>query len=128
MGPLCPPQLNKATLGDAQWHNLQLTDAFVPDGDGAVNQYCKDQFGCVTVRLQCKTVAEEGTSSEPAVTVLPAGFRPGNSRQLTYLFKDGASTQIGYLYFYPGGRLVAGRLIGTTGIKIINCEISYFAD
>lgn len=122
------PSGSAAVAVPPMWHDLQLADTFVPDGSGAVNQYCKDQFGRVTVRLQCKTVAEGGTSSEPAVTVLPAGFRPGDNRQLTYLFKDGASAQVGYLNFYPGGRLVAGRMSGTEGIKKINCEFSYFAE
>lgn len=122
------PSGSAAVAVQPAWHNLQLTNAFVPDGDGAVNQYCKDQFGRVTVRLQCKAAAEAGISSESTIAVFPAGFRPKGGRMHTCLSKDELSEQVLYLYFYEDGRLVAGRLIGTAGVKKINCEFSFWAD
>lgn len=110
------------------WHNLQLTDAFVPDGDGAVNQYCKDQFGRVTVRLQCKTAAESGIASEATIAVLPAGFRPIGNQMRTCLFRDNATNQIGYIHFYVTGTLASGQLHNGGNLEKINCEFSYFAE
>ena len=80
------------------WHDLQLTEAFLPDGDNTVNQYCKDPFGRVTVRLQCKTAAEAGISSEHNIHV------------------------------YTSGTIASGQLHNGGSLKKINCEFSFFTE
>lgn len=110
------------------WHDLQLTEDFLPDGDNAINQYCKDQFGRVTVRLQCKTAAEAGIPSEHNIAVLPAGFRPRGGQMLTCLFRDNQSSQTGYIHFYTSGTIVSGQLHNGGSLKKINCEFSFFAE
>ena len=122
------PSGSVAVAAPPVWHDLQLTAAFLPDGDNAVNQYCKDQFGRVTVRLQCKTAAEAGISSEHNIAVLPAGFRPRGGQMLTCLFRDNQSSQTGYIHVYTSGTIASGQLHNGGSLKKINCEFSYFAE
>lgn len=99
---------SKAGAVPPVWHDLTLTETFVPDGDGddAANRYCWDQFGRVTVRLLCKMAAEGGISSEYNVARLPAGSRP-NGNGLTYIFRDRTNNQVGHINFLALERLRA---------------------
>lgn len=122
------PSGSTAVAVPPTWHDLQLADTFVPDGNGAVNQYCKDQFGRVTVRLQCKTAAAAGVPSEHTIAVLPAGFRPRGGQMLTCLFRDNQSSQTGYLHVYASGSIASGQLHNGGNLKKINTEFSFWAD
>lgn len=108
------------------WYDLPLEGSFVPDGEGAVNRYCRDQFGRVTVRLQCAAAAAEGVSSEHRIAVLPAGFRPSGEK-LTCMFGDGHAGQSGYIHFYSTGSFASGCLSDGENLKKINCEVSFYA-
>lgn len=119
---------DKADAKAPEWYDLVLLESFLPDGENAVNQYCKDCFGRVTVRLQCRTSDAEGIASEKNIGILPSGFRPRGGSARTFLFRADRLWEIGYVHFYPSGSFASGVLTNGEPLKQIDLEVSFCAD
>lgn len=66
--------INKATLGDAQWHDLPLAEGY--QSWYTRSQYRKDGMGIVHLVLSVRTVDNEICENGAIIATLPEGYRP----------------------------------------------------
>lgn len=121
---------DKADAKAPEWHDLILGPTLIPLEEGALNAFCRDQGGRVTVNLQCTANTSAGyVSNETVVATLPMGYRPASAkiRFMTHDREDDSVDAVVITVSARGEIQVLASERQLLGPKTITAQFSFLA-